>query len=172
LISDECVELKSAQSITVTLPFEANLLGEIRTLVESEECTNEGYAGRAIVECSGTATHMGKVSCTFDFCSAGPPDPNIEGSIMTYAGSTGELVAANGDVLYLSFPGGSIINGRLDHHPDHVYGYWGGTMTVLGGTGKFEGAKGELTEDDYGSTLDDYTHHRFYGEITLVKGKK
>ena len=172
LISDESVELKSAQPHEVTVPFEANLLGEITNVdFEAPECIDEGYAAHVIVEASGNATQMGKVSLTFNFCSGGAPDPDIEGSVYTYAGFTADLIAANGDVLFLSYSSGSAIGGRLAEHPDHVYEYWGGTVEVLGGTGKFEGAKGNLTADDYVSTLDDYTHHRFYGELILLKGK-
>ncbi|HKL31210.1 MAG TPA: hypothetical protein VJ919_01680 [Tangfeifania sp.] len=172
LLQDE-VELKSAQPHDVTVPFEATLLGELISFdMEDTECVGEGYMGRTIVDAKGNATHMGKVSLTFNFCAGGPPDPNVDGSYMTYSSGTSELMAANGDVLNLFFPGGSVMEGKLDHHPDHVYDYWGGKIIVLGGTGRFEGATGELTEDDYSSSLDDYTHHRFYGVITLLKGKK
>ena len=169
-ISD--AELKSAQPHTITVPFEVNLLGEIANVdFEAQECIDEGYIVRVIVETSGNATHMGKVSLTYNFCSGGPADPGVEGSIYTYAGSTADLVAANGDVLHLSFTDGAAIGGRTDEHLDHVSEYWRGPITILGGTGRFEGAKGELSSDDYCSTLDDFTHHRFFGKITLVKGK-
>ena len=171
-ISDESVELKSAQAHTVNIGFEANLLGELISFdTEDTDCADEGYMGRVIVKATGDVPHMGKVSATFDFCGAGPENPNLPTPNGTYGGFILELTAANGDTLYLSSDGGAVITGRLDRHPDHVYEYWGGKITVLGGTGKFEGAKGELTEDDYNSTLDHYTHHRFLGIITLVKGK-
>lgn len=171
--ADEDFLLKSAQSHEVTVPFKVNLVGEIVSFdTTAVDCTEKGYLGRVIVEASGNATHMGKVSITFNFCTAGPPNPDIDGSKMTYAGFMGELVAANGDILYLSYSGGSIIDGRRDDHPEHVYEYWVTSIEVLGGTGRFEGAKGNLTADDYCSTLDDLTYHRFFGNITLRKGKK
>ncbi|WP_372950344.1 hypothetical protein [Mariniphaga sp.] len=169
---NETPDLKSAQPQKITVPFEANLLGEIASIDwEAQECIEEGYFVRVIVETTGNATHMGKVSLTFNFCSGGAPDPNIEGSKYTYAGSTADLIAANGDVLYLSFDDGIVMNGRTDEHPDDVYEYWRTPVSVLGGTGRFEGATGDLSSDDY-VTTDDQTHHRFYGKITLVKGKK
>jgi len=171
-VIDDSVELKSAQPQKVTVPFEANLLGEIASIDwEAQECIEEGYFVRVIVETTGNATHMGNVSLTFNFCSGGAPDPNIEGSKYTYAGSTADLIAANGDVLYLSFDDGIVMNGRTDEHPDDVYEYWRTPVSVLGGTGRFEGATGDLSSDDY-VTTDDQTHHRFYGKITLLKGKK
>jgi hypothetical protein len=165
-------ELKSAQPHKITVPFEANLLGEITNIDwEAQECIDEGYPVRVIVETTGNATHMGKVSLTFNFCSGGAPDPNIEGSKYTYASSTADLIAANGDVLYLSSDAGIVMNGRTDEHPDDVVEYWRTPLHVLGGTGRFEGATGELSSDDY-VTSDEQTHHRFYGKITLVKGKR
>lgn len=172
LIPDETIGLKSAQPYTVTVPFEANLLGQIASIdFEAQECIDEGYFVRAIVETTGNATHMGKVSLTFNFCSGGAPDPNIEGSKYTFAGSSADLIAANGDVLHLFYNAGIVMDGKTEEHPDNVVEYWRTPVSVLGGTGRFEGAKGELNSDDY-VTADEQTHHRFYGKITLVKGKK
>ena len=51
LISEESVELKSVQPHKVIVPFEANLLGEITNIdFEAQECINDGYAVRVIVE--------------------------------------------------------------------------------------------------------------------------
>jgi hypothetical protein len=91
---------------------------------------------------------------------------------MTYTGGYSELIAANGDVLNIYISGGAIIDGRKDEHPEYVSDYWEGTIEVLGGTGRFEGATGELTADGYSSNLDDFSHHHFYGKITLIKGKR
>ena len=60
---------------------------------------------------------MGKVSLVFNFCSGGAPDPDVEGSVYTYAAYTVELVAADGDVLFLSYSSGTVIGGRTDAHP-------------------------------------------------------
>lgn len=170
---DEDLQLKSAQPHKVTVPFEVNLLGKITNLIDDDqECINEGYAYHVVVESSGNATHMGRVSLTFDFCTAGPPDPNIPGSFYTYAGASSEMIAANGDKLFLYNGGGSGILGRTDDHPDYVTDYWRGIQIITGGTGRFEGASGELLVDDYCTSIDDYTHHHWTGEITLVKGKK
>lgn len=162
-----------AEPKTVTVPFEANLLGQITNLVsDNPECADGGFAYRVVVETSGKATHMGKVSLTFDFCTAGPPDPNIPGSFYTYAASSSEMIAANGDKLFLGFGGSSGILGRTDDHPDYVTDYWRDTVTINGGTGRFEGASGKLLLNDYCTNIDDYTHHHLTGTITLVKGKR
>ena len=114
---------------------------------------------------------MGKVSFTFNFCSGGAPDPNIPGSIYTYAALSSELIAANGDKLFLDYQGGSAILGRTDTHPDYVMDYWKGMITVTGGTGRFEGASGELLYVDFTTNIDSYTHHHWTGTITMVKGQ-
>ena len=168
-ISDE----SKSQPVTVTVPFEANLLGEITKLdSENPECKDEGYGYHAIVIARGTATHMGLVSITLDFCTYGPDDPNIPGADNKYASSSSELVAANGDKLFLYIEGGSVIDGRTDDHPDYVVDYWRDKIIITGGTGKFEGASGELQTDDFNTNIDTYAHHHWYGEITLVKGKR
>lgn len=171
-IENEIPELKKAQ-IEVTVPFEVNLLGEITELIfDDPECLDEGYPVRAVVETTGNATHMGKVTLTFNFCSGGAPDPAIPNSLYTFAASTSEMTAANGDKLFLYLEGGTVIYGRTDAHPDYVDDYWRGIVTITGGTGRFEGASGELQVDDYTTSIDDYTRHHWTGKITLAKDKK
>lgn len=169
---DQISNESKSKLVTVTVPFEANLLGEITTLdSENPECKDKGYAYHVIVKARGTATHMGLVSITFDFCTLGPPDPNIPGSYYTYAASSTVLVAANGDKLFLDIGGSSGILGRTDDHPDYVTDYWRDIATITGGTGRFEGASGKMQIDDFTTNIDTYTHHHWYGEITMVKGK-
>lgn len=129
-----------------------------------------GYPVRAVVETSGNTTHMGKVTLTFAFCT-GPPDPDIPNTVYTFAASSFELAAANGDNFFLYNEGDAAILGT-NVHPDYVTDYWTRIAMVAGGTGRFEGASGELQMNNYCTSLDDYTHHHWTGEITLTKGKK
>ena len=80
------------------------------------------------------------------------------------------MVAANGDILYISGEG-FVIDGRLDDHPEYVISYWRDPFVILGGTGRFEGATGEGWTDDYNSSEDPNSHHNWTGTITMVKGK-
>ncbi len=158
---------------TVTVPFEVNLLGELVSFdLEAADCIDEGYLGRVILEANGTATHMGKVSLTFNFCALGPDDPDVPGEDNMYAGSSAVLVAANGDKLFLNLEGGTVIIGRTDDHPEYVTDYFRDIVTITGGTGRFEGATGELQMDDFDTNIDEYSHHHWTGTITLVKGKR
>jgi hypothetical protein len=115
---------------------------------------------------------MGKIMLTFNFCTAGPPDPNIPGSIYTWAAASSVMTAANGNKLYFYIGDGYAMGGRTDNHPEYVTEYWSGTVTITGGTGRFEGASGELLMDDYTTNIDDFTHHHWTGKISLVKGKR
>jgi hypothetical protein len=75
-----------------------------------------------IVDGEGEATHLGHFTVTAHVVA----DP-VTGSWM--------LTAANGDVLFVTFVGFGI---------DETHG--GGDMTIVGGTGRFQGATGEYTQ--------------------------
>jgi hypothetical protein len=173
LTADENLQLKRAQPHLVNVPFEANMLSKLTNLdLENTECLEEGYVCKVTLEVEGTAAHMGKVHTIFNFCALGPDDPNIPGEDAKYSGSTCVMVAANGDELFLSLEGGSVITGRTEDHPDYVVDYWKDKVNITGGTGRFEGASGELQMDDYDTNIDTYSHHHWTGIITMLKGKK
>jgi hypothetical protein len=178
--SDELVkdtpdnELKSAQ-VMVTLPFEAYFTGEYVGLYhpgDAEFTCESPYKCRVIVHAAGTASHLGRFTTSFDFCACGPDDPDIEGPDFQYAGGESCFIAANGDKLYLTTEGSSVVVGRLPEHPYFVTSYWKDKFEITGGTGRFEDATGSGTTDDYNSSLDPYSHHHWTGTITLKKGKR
>ncbi|MBW6536117.1 MAG: hypothetical protein K0B11_14005 [Mariniphaga sp.] len=173
-IDDETVELKKAQ-VEVTVPFIADLVGDyVGFFFPGDvgfEC-DEIFNCRVLIDAQGTATHMGKIESHFNFCACGPDDPEIEGPDSKYGPTDLCFTAANGDKLFLSC-GGSVVDGRLPHHPEDVNSYWHDPFVITGGTGKFEGATGSGWTDDY--NRDSYpanSFHHWSGEITLVKGKK
>ena len=153
------------QPVMVTIPFKADLIG-VYELVEPD--VNCGYSEEnpfmyhVIVTANGTATHLGKTYAYFDFCC------NVVTGV--YGPADIYLVAANGDMLFLSGEG-QVMTGRLDSHPDYVNSYWKDPMIVLGGTGRFAGATGTFMTDDYNSDLDPNSHHHWTGTIILVKGE-
>ena len=159
------ISLKKAQ-VMVTVPFEATFTGDyvyiyFRPNEEMEEC-DEIFFCRVGVEFQGTGTQLGKFTGYFDFCACGPGGQ--------YGPTVSEMVAANGDILYVSSEG-HVKGGRLPDHPEHVVSYWRDPFVILGGTGRFEGATGAGMTDDYNSSLDNNSHHHWTGTINLVKGK-
>jgi len=159
----------------VTVPFEANFTGEYIAIYhpgDDEFSCEELYNCRVIVEAMGTAKHLGKFTTSFDFCACGPDDPDIEGLDFQYEGGESCFIAANGDKLYLTTEGSSVVVGRLPEHPEYVTSYWKDKFEITGGTGRFKDATGSGTTDDYNSSLDPYSHHHWTGTITLKKGKR
>ncbi|WP_163707971.1 hypothetical protein [Mangrovibacterium lignilyticum] len=168
------VNLKSAQPITVTLPFEANF---VNTFLEETgpnpicgewDPENGQFWMMIYGEGEGTATHMGKITHHFEFCNDW-----VSG---IYPGPSGYMkgyfVAANGDSLFIHVEG-QVLDGRLDHHPEDVIAYFTDPWEILGGTGRFEGASGHGMTDDYvREPYPDISFHHYTGEITLVKGKR
>jgi len=154
------------QPVMVAMPFKADLIGEYKLQEPEVNCgysEENPYMYHVIVTANGTATHLGKTYAYFDFCC------NVETGV--YGQADIYLVAANGDMLFLSAEG-QVMTGRLDYHPDYVNSYWKDPMIVMGGTGRFEGATGTIMTDDYNSDLDPYSHHHWTGTITMVKGKQ
>ncbi len=150
--------------------FEATLTGSYTAVdLENVPCAEEGYGCHVSVDAVGTATEMGEVTLPFRFCACGPMDPAVSTEHQSYEGGTYVLTGEDGDELWLYSDGGLVIYGRTDEHPDYVVSYWQEKLDVVGGTGKFKGATGELTEDDYNSSLDPNSHHYFYGTITLIE---
>ena len=81
------------------------------------------------------------------------------------------MVFGKGDTLFVTCKG-KVIGGKSPDHPEYVTSYWRDDFLILGGTGRFEGATGSGKTDDYNSSEDPYSHHRWKGTITLEKGEK
>jgi hypothetical protein len=151
---------------TVTVPFTADALGEYKYIgpdtLPNPKCTDSLSVWRAIVDCKGNGTPLGKFTAHFDFC----------GDAESHYGNTyAYLVAENGDTVFIN-ASGQVLDGRLDEHPEFVTSYWKDTIIVIGGTGKYHGAKGIIIGDDYNSSEDDNSHHRWTGTLTLIEEKK
>uniref|UniRef100_UPI00321735C3 hypothetical protein n=1 Tax=uncultured Draconibacterium sp. TaxID=1573823 RepID=UPI00321735C3 len=149
-------------SKTTTETFDAKFTGEyvrIYTGVEVIDCADE-YECRVVVDFEGTASQFGKVKGTFNFCACGPDGK--------YAPTDSYFVSSTGDSLFFTCHG-NVIEGRLDDHPEFVTSYWRDPFVITGGTGRFEGATGGGTTDDYNSSEDPNSHHHWMGTITLKK---
>lgn len=106
---------------------------------------------------TGNASHIGR------FTYVGNATVNLNGS-----GSTGVLLLAfsNGDVIHGSFTG---VGGSTGPNEGHIVE----TVTIKGGTGRFEGATGSLTIDRIvdESTLPAFESHSgtLTGTISIPK---
>jgi hypothetical protein len=160
-----CKGSKKSPEMT-TIPFEASFIGNYTYIgpdtLPNPKCVAPFTAWRAIVDGSGTVTPLGNFTMHFDFCGD---------SLSNYGNAFAYMVDAEGDTLFFSC-GGRVIDGRLDDQPAYVTSYWKDPVEFTGGTGKFKGATGDGTSDDYNSSEDSNSHHHWTGTITMVKKKK
>ncbi len=168
-------ELKNSQPHMVTVPFKADFIGtydnDAFIWMPEDEICEDIYMCKVFVHFEGNATHLGKMYGRFEFCACGPENPDVPTPNNRYAPSDSYMVAANGDILYVTISG-QVIQGRADDHPEYVTSYFRDPFVILGGTGRFEGATGSGWSDDYNSSLDNNSHHHWTGTITMLKGKK
>jgi len=108
---------------TVTVPFKAHYLASVVGVGPGLGCD-----ARLFLEGAGEGTHLGRFSITLGFC--GRADGTLDNG-------TGTFVAANGDLLYITFHGISDGGHPILHFTSFV--------TFTGGTGRFEGATGSAT---------------------------
>ena len=150
----------------VTLPFKAECIGEYKymgpdTLQESK-CSGSLSKWRAIVDAKGNSNPLGNIKVHFDFCGD---------SLSNYGNLFAYIIDKDGDTLFID-GSGHVYEGRLDEHPEYVTSYWRDTIRFIGGTGKFNGAKGFIISDDYNSSKDVFSHHHWTGNIILLKNNK
>ena len=99
-------------------PFKATLVGELSFAIETD-CPNP-MGVLTMTHSSGNATHMGNVTADWAHC------PTAEG----FLGSSVDMVGANGDLIHIRY--------------DEVLSGTTFTAYIEGGTGRFEGAVGEV----------------------------
>jgi hypothetical protein len=164
--------LKSAQPITVTVPFKADVQTN-NTFVVFGKATDTGEPILAFTFAgTGTASHMGEITFNMKFLvkpvisdvfwQTNPP------------GINGVLTADNGDELWVSM--GSRIGHVVPVDENDPAGYYEKLNTdvdVTGGTGRFEGATGTLTIKGYLiAPLAKASWLIFEGDLVLVRGNR
>jgi len=157
----DCNRLKAPKMVTE--PFEVKFIGNYTFVgpdtLPDAKCVAPYTVWRAIVDGKGTGTPLGTYTVHFDFCGD---------SLSNYGNVYAYMITADGDTLFVSCTG-RVVDGKLDDHPAYVVSYWRDPFEILGGTGKFKGATGKGTTDDYNSSEDPYSHHHWTGTITLLK---
>ena len=145
----------------ITEAFNAEFIGTYvhagPDTLQPKKCSDSLSVWRAIVDCKGTANVMGDVNVHFDFC--GDKDGN-------YGNTYAYMVDESQDTLFITCEG-QVIQGKTEGHPQFVTSYWKDNFEILGGTGKYEGVTGSGMTDDYNSSEDPNSHHRWKGTITL-----
>ena len=163
-------EAASADGV-VTVPFAARFFTDLAGLAPDESCgapprllnVQEGY---------GEATHLGRFTVRITFCF----DPSellddgvlSPGESLPYDQGMGTLVAANGDVLFVTIAGAVLPS----DHPDYDFEF-SDPFEIVGGTGRFEGAGGAGTT----SSLVDFqsqpsrTDHVWTGTLSVPRGR-
>lgn len=106
-----------------TVPFKAHYDARIVGVGPGPGCD-----ARLFLEGEGTGAHLGRFTITLGFCGRG------DGTLDT---GTGTFVAANGDLLHITFHGVSDGGFPVLHFTSFV--------SFAGGTGRFEGATGTAT---------------------------
>lgn len=171
-LSDDSSALKSAQPITVEIPFKADFTVWNKSNPGDDFCEGQGYFSATMIG-YGNITHLGYTQTKFTFCN------NLKTG--EYWNTNVVFTAANGDELYASIPVGLIIPNE-EENAAHYRTRFNDKMYFVGGTGRFEGASGEAMtnayvhypKDEYLQPGDEVWHTDFFSEGTLIliKGKK
>ena len=133
---------------TRTVPFKAHYEAHIVGVGPGLGCD-----ARLFLEGAGTATHLGLFTITLGFCGRGDG---------TLDNGTGTFVAANGDLLNITFHGVSDGGHPVLHFTSYV--------TFTGGTGRFEGATGTATVNGIFDATTGAGPADWDGTITFVNG--
>lgn len=151
-----------ALPVNRTIPFDASFTGNYTYFgADSTEVTGfhrECSSTRVIIDGNGKDTNLGDFSFHLDLCR------DMQSG--NFYGPNSYLFTNQGDILFISVSG-KCCEGRCNDHPSCVNSYWKNSFNIIGGTGVFAGATGELISDDFTSKLDPYTHHRWKGNITI-----
>jgi hypothetical protein len=120
----------------VPVPFKVSIQG-YNTVIP-----NAPYTGSTVFEISGNGTHIGKYS------AYGSNDYAVTG-LTTGVGYNGVLnmISANGDEMHFTYTASWIINS------EGLYEYTF-NLEVTGGTGRFDGATGEITSMVIGTNVE------------------
>ena len=161
---DNATSSKNDLEKTVTMGFNLVFTGEYLYAGPADECGPLPLI-RIVNEGEGTGSHFGKVKAYFDFCVDTRDSSYPNGRIIAY------FEDKNGDRLNVEVAG-FVLGGRVPGMPSYASSYFKDPFEIIGGTGRFEGAKGSGFTNDYNSLKDPFSHHHWQGTITLAKNKQ
>ena len=158
---DNATSSKKGVEKDLTMGFNLVFTGEYIYQGPDAECGDFPPYVRVINEGEGTGTHFGKVTSYFEFCVNANSEYPMGYEIAYFEDEDGDRLD-----VYVE---GQVLGGRVPGMPSFANSYFKDPFTVLGGTGKFEGATGSGYTNDYNSENDPYSHHHWQGKITLIK---
>jgi len=161
---------------TIDMKLEATFLGATASydnLVENskieslpgipavEDC-GKGYK-QMIENSSGKESNLGNFSFTSVFCFG------KESILPSYS----YFQTAEGDILYVFYSGKTLSRTVENDCKESIEAKaWEVQFTILGGTGRFEGATGQGTTNDYIESYCKYghnCHHSWKGQLTVLR---
>lgn len=173
---DQTETFNSKSSKSITVPFKATFYTiKDNDYTDEEFCSEDPYLALNHQVGKGYGTHLGGFDIIITFCGAG----------FDYKNGTGSFIAANGDELYVQIPS----EGEIGHvmfipegHPlfgSEYEAYFEDPFSIIGGTGRFEGATGEgMTSsfvdlfNDEGFIPEHRTDHNWTGTLTFNPGSR
>jgi len=155
--------------VTVTLPFKADFTVWDKSDYTDLSC-GEPPVYSLTMEGNGNATLLGSLTTRMTFC--------CNTGTGYYYNTTGSLVAANGDELFISIPVGYIVPNE-ESNSAYYQERFNDEIFFVGGTGRFKGATGKGWTHSYvhnpdGTIPDDVWHTDFFttGTITMLKPRQ
>jgi len=137
-----------------TLNFEATFFTDLASLGPDSVSCAAPYGFLNVQQGSGTEPTIGNFTTTITFC--------VDPTTFQYINSESSFIDANGDELFID------INGQV--LPTTEPGYdleFKDPFTIIGGTGRFEGATGSGTTNSFVNSTTQRTDHVWSGTITL-----
>ena len=137
-----------------TVDFKADFFTVLESFEPSTECPADNLLNTQVG--SGTGTYIGGFTTRITFC-ANP-------TTLAYFNGKGSFVAENGDEIFIAGEGQILPSDKPGYDLEFF-----DEFEVVGGTGRFTGAKGKLTTESYVNLTTQQTDHIWKGKVTFIK---
>ncbi|HMB92097.1 MAG TPA: hypothetical protein VKP65_14690 [Rhodothermales bacterium] len=152
----------------VTIPFKSDFFSN-GVAVPDPDCGAFPPILKNIQDGFGEATHLGRFAFHVTFCQdiTDLLDGELtEGESVPYWNAVGTMTAANGDELWITGSGAILPS----DHPDYDFEF-NDPFEFVGGTGRFEGASGDVVTHSFVDFASGQVDHDWSGTLTLLTGQ-